>query len=482
MPDSFFVRPGRAGRNQPPPASICERSAASLARAIREKELSSAEVVTAYLERITAVNPRLNAVVQMCAERALAEARRADATLARGESVAPLHGVPFTIKDNLDTAGVISTGGTKGRARFMPNEDATVVQRLRAAGGILLGKTNTPELTMAYETDNLVYGRSNNPFDPSRTPGGSSGGAAAIIAAGGSPFDIGSDTGGSIRIPSHFCGTAGLKPTAGLVPKTGHILPRGGLVDSMTQLGPMAREVEDLALILPLIAGVDFRDPTCTPATLQPGEVVKIKSLRVAFFTANGIAESDAATSAAVHTAAAAIAAAGAEVTEIRPPGIEESFELTIALWTADGGATFLDTLEKCGTTELHPFMRGVLELCRKNEKSGAAFGRLLTRWETFRSRMLSFMHPYDLLLSPVFPHPAVEHGKSFDDALFPGFSYTMTHNLTGWPAGVVSVGNTDAGLPIGVQLAAKPFHDHLVLAAMRLCNRDRCSRPPATV
>ena len=197
---------------------ITSSSARSLADAIRVKELSSREIVEAYLARIDEVNDRLNAVVQVTGERALAEAHNADEMTARGESKGPLHGVPMTIKDSLDTEGIITTGGTTGRASFVPKMDSTVVARLRAAGAVLLGKTNTPELTYAGETDNLVYGRTNNPYDLSRTPGGSSGGAAAIIAAGGSPFDMGSDTGGSIRLPAHFSGIAGIKPTSGRVP------------------------------------------------------------------------------------------------------------------------------------------------------------------------------------------------------------------------------------------------------------------------
>ena len=166
-------------------------------------------------------------MVQLAAQRAQTEAQAADAQLARGEARGPLHGVPITIKDSLDTAGIVSTGGTTGRREFIPDHDATVVRRLRAAGAIILGKTNTPELTLSFETGNEVYGRTNNPFDVARTSGGSSGGAAAIIATGGSPLDIGSDTGGSIRVPAHCCGITGLRPTSGRVPRTGHIVPYG---------------------------------------------------------------------------------------------------------------------------------------------------------------------------------------------------------------------------------------------------------------
>jgi amidase len=206
-----------------------------LAEAIRAKHVSSLEVVRACLRRIAEVNPTINAVVRL-ADDAEDRARTADAALAAGAEHGPLHGVPFTIKDSLDTAGLVTTAGTTGWAGRVPGRDATVVARLKAAGGILLGKTNTPEFTWSDETDNLVYGRTNNPYDPERTPGGSSGGPGAIVAAGGSPFDIGSDTGDSIRQPSHVCGIAGIKPTSGRVPRTGHTPSFRGILESLTQL------------------------------------------------------------------------------------------------------------------------------------------------------------------------------------------------------------------------------------------------------
>ncbi len=252
LPLTLACRDGTPPSTGRPTADLKEplinSSVSSLAQAIRAKQVSSAELVQAYLDRIDDVNPALNAVVQL-APGAMDEARDADTALARGEIRGALHGVPMTIKDSLDTAGIISTGGTKGRESFIPQQDATVVRRLREAGAILLGKTNTPEFTLSFETNNLIYGRTNNPYDTSRTPGGSSGGAAAIVAASGAPFDIGSDFGGSIRLPSHLCGIAGLKPSAGRVPRTGHIYPFGGVQDSFQQIGPLARYVEDLALI-----------------------------------------------------------------------------------------------------------------------------------------------------------------------------------------------------------------------------------------
>src|SRR5437660_6870389 len=208
-------------------------SATSLAQAIRDKRVSSQEVVEAYIHRIEAVNPQLNAVVQLTAETALTQARQADVALARGEITGPLHGVPITIKDSFDTRGVISTAGTKGRTSYVPQQDATAVARMRAAGAILLGKTNLPELSLAYESNNLIYGRTNNPYDLSRTPGGSSGGESAIIAAGGSPLGLGTDAAGSIRWPAHCCGIVGIKPTRGRVPMTGAFPPSVGATGAL---------------------------------------------------------------------------------------------------------------------------------------------------------------------------------------------------------------------------------------------------------
>jgi len=200
---------------------LCFRSASELAHLVRERDVSARELVEAHLRRIEQVNPQINAVVQLDADRALEAARNADRTLARGIPVGPLHGVPFTAKDNFETAGIITAIGVAERASVVPAQDATAVARLKAAGAILLGKTNCPPWGGGSETENEVYGRTNNPYDLERSVSGSSGGEAAIIAAGGSAFGIGSDSGGSIRDPAHFCGLAALKPTAGLIPVTG---------------------------------------------------------------------------------------------------------------------------------------------------------------------------------------------------------------------------------------------------------------------
>lgn len=434
------------------------KPATMLAEAIRQKEVSSVEVVEACLQRIEAVNPKLNAVVQLAADTARAQAQQADAALARGDIKGPLHGVPMTIKDSLDTAGVISTGGTKGRASFVPTEDATVVARLRAAGAILLGKTNTPEFTLSFETTNLLYGRTSNPYDLSRTSGGSSGGAAAIIAAGGSPFDIGSDYGGSIRLPAHCCGVAGIKPTSGRVPRTGHIFPFGGILDSFQQLGPMARAVDDLKLLLPLIAGPDWIDPAIVPMPLGNPDAVQLKSLRVAFHTDNGVLTPTHETASVIRKAATILADEGMLVEEARPNGIEESYETVQALWGADGRASVRRLLQEAGTTK-HSFPW----LSTAQAVSADQLDALIVKWYRVRSTMLSFFRDYEVILCPANAYPALSHGSMNED--LQAFSYTMTYNLTGWPGAVVRGGTSPEGLPIGVQIVAQPWREDVALA-----------------
>jgi len=440
-------------------------SATTLAKAIQSKEVSSEEVINAHLDRIQEVNPKLNAVVQLTADSAREQARKADAALARGEITGPLHGVPITIKDNIETAGVISTSGTKGRAKFIPAEDATVVKRMKDAGAIVLGKTNLPEVGLAFESDNLVYGRTNNPYDLSRTPGGSSGGEAAIIASGGSPLGLGNDAGGSIRLPSHFTGIAGIKPNTGRFPRTGHFFPPGGLIDTLWQVGPMARFVEDLILTMPILYGVDWRDAGVIPMTLGDPRDVDIKSLKVSFHTDNGIMAPTPETVEVVKAAAKSLSDAGLAVEEVRPTGIEQTYDLFMGLFAADGGAGVKMMLGMVGTTEVHPLMAKLQEMQKAGEMSTAESGVLVFQWDIFRSTMLSFLQNYDVIICPVNATPAMAHGETFDEDKFPAFSYTMTYNLTGWPGAVVRGGTSPEGLPIGVQIVSRPWREDVVLA-----------------
>lgn len=247
---------------------LAAMSATQLARLIRTRQVSSVEVVRACLSRIDVVNPVINAMVQNRGDAALADARAADNVRGQDRHDRPLHGVPFTVTDTVEVAGIISTAGTYGRRAFVPAIDATAVARLKAAGAIVLGVTNAPELSQGIGSDNVVYGRTNNPYDPTRNPGGNSGGEAALIAAGGSPLGLGVDAGGGLRIPAHFCGIAGLKPTSGRISRTGHFLAVAGAPERLTQFGPMSRFVEDLFPAFTIMAGGDAGDPNTSPVSL----------------------------------------------------------------------------------------------------------------------------------------------------------------------------------------------------------------------
>jgi amidase len=436
-----------------------------LAERIRTGDVTSVAAVEACLERIEAVNPRLNAVVTIAPD-ALDRARAADARLASGTLDGPLHGVPFTIKDSNDTAGLVTTAGTVGWRGRVPDRDATVVARLKTAGAILLGKTNTPEFTWSDETDNDVYGRTSNPYDLERTPGGSSGGSAAIVAAGGSPFDIGSDTGDSIRQPAHVCGIAGLKPTQGRVPRTGHWPGFEGIVATLTQLGPLARTVDDLALLLPLIAGPDGIDPHIVPAPLGDPAAVEVPRVRVVAFTDNGMRAPTAETVDAVEAAAAAVAATGAALRREVPPGLDEAWRAWFDVISSDGHAWLARLIAAAGTPGHGSYdTRGWVSF---DEPAAAdELTARLERADAARSRLLRWFHGADVIVCPAMPQPAIRHGES--NAAWFGDTYSDVHNLTGWPAVVVRAGASATGLPIGVQVIAKPWREDVALAVARV-------------
>jgi amidase len=450
-------------------ADITSKSAGELAGVIRSRQLSSRAIVEAHLEQIAKVNPKLNAIVQLTADSARKEADEADAALARGEIRGPLHGVPVTIKDTLETNGVICTGGTKGRANFVPKADATAVARLRAAGGIILGKTNVPELAGAIETDNLVYGRTNNPYDLTRTPGGSSGGESAIVAACGSPLGLGTDAGGSIRIPAHFCGLAAIKPTSGRVPRTGQFPMPMGARNAVFHVSLIARKVDDLALALPIIAGPDFRDHSIVGMPLLDSKAVTLSGLKLAYFEDDGAATPTKEISAAVRDSAKAFMDAGLRVEENRPPDAAKAATVYFDMSRGDGGAGTRAFLKSIGSDPISPLFEkaltnSVAPAMASTTEALAAF----VRWDAFRNSMLRFMENYDAVLSAVAPYPALPHGTSFDEQNRRGFGYAQMYNLTGWPTATVRVGTSPEGLPLGVQVAARPWREDVALALVR--------------
>ena len=444
-------------------SDICFHSAVKIAEAIRSKAISARELVEIHLSRIAATSASINAVVRLAEERAMEEARKADEMTAGGNSLGALHGVPITIKDSLDCAGIISTGGTTGRVHFVPETDATVVSKLRQAGAIVLGKTNTPELTMSGETDNLIYGRTNNPFDIACSTGGSSGGSAANLAVGGAALDVGSDTGGSIREPAHYCGVAGLKPSAGRISRSGHIVPYGmGAVDALTHLGPMARSVGDLALALPIMCGPDWKDPSVVPMTLGRLEDVIVGDLRVACYTDDGVTSLAPEIAAAVERTATSLSKEGIDISWTRPDGLEEAARIVSRLRQADGGAMRQRLLARMGTPAPGPHLTDCF--LESTALNGEDYSRVLEEADQARSRMLGFFRHYDAILCPVSFRLAPPHGSTKNDT-FLMWSYSMVYNLTGWPSTAVPVGRSESGLPIGVQVVAAPWREDISLA-----------------
>lgn len=453
--------PRALGQNGVSSSPLLQASATQLAKMIREKSISSVELVEACMNRIATVNPKINAVVATCFERALKEAELADRKVALGEPLGPLHGVPFTIKDSLDTEGVVSTAGTLGFAQRVPDKDATVVARLRAAGAILIGKTNTPEFTLGGAgkgTYNLVYGQTFNPYNTAHSPSGSSGGAGAIVAAYGSPFDIGSDFGGSIRGPAHANGICGIKPTTGRVSRTGHWPGYGGAFDAYQQLGPLARFVEDLATILPIISGPDFRDAAVVPATLGNPADVSMKSLRVAYYFDNEVASPTPETRKMVADAAALLKKRVASVVEDFHKGDAAVDAFRDKLTDADGGAWMTRLLAKCGTDRPSP---GLMRRIRGESIEAPEFTATLEQQDALRSRMAQWFSKYDIIICPTNAAPS----PRLDDAPRSGGGYTRVYNITGWPAAVARASQGPDGMPIGLQIVGRPFMEHKVLA-----------------
>ena len=448
-------------------------SATSMAEQIRQKKLSPVELVEAHLAKIARLNPQLNAFVQIDSDTALRQAHVAEHSVTQGQNLGPLHGVPLSIKSSIDVGGGLRCeSGTKLRAGCVPSPDAPLVARLRKAGAIILGVTNTPELLMAWETDNLLYGRTNNPWDLSRTPGGSSGGEAAAIASGCSAGGVGSDGGGSIRVPAHFSGICGLKPTPGRIPATGHFPSSVGPFALLGVVGPMARTVADLKVLFEVMQGPDYGDPSSAPVPVRwPGED-ELKKIRVGYFEEDGRTPVTSETRAAVESAAQALRRAGFKVERFRP----ESLELTRQLWWkffGIAGAMLLGPMIKGREADLSPILKEFSSwVAAEPAHTGTS---LLDTWiqrDVVRTQVFRQMHEYPVLLCPVASIPAFRHGErswKIDGQTvryLDAWSYAEWFNLLGTPAAVIPVAQSAEGLPIGVQISGLPWEEEKVLAA----------------
>ena len=442
-----------------------------MAEQIRQKKVSPVELVDGHLARIEKLNPKLNAYVQVDAEGACRQARAAEGAVTRGEKVGLLHGVPISIKSSIEVKGMRCEAGSKIRAGCTAEQDAPLVSRLREAGAIIMGNTNAPELLMAWETDNLLYGRTNNPWDLSRTPGGSSGGEAAAIAAGCSAGGVGSDGGGSIRVPAHFSGICGLKPTPGRIPATGHFPNSVGPFALIGVVGPMARTVADLKVLLEVMQGPDDGDPSAAPVPVRWPSRDDVKKLRIGYFEDDGRTPVTAETRAAVRAAAAALKQAGFEVEPFRPEGLESSRQLWWQFFGIAGGM-LLGPLTKGREADLSPMLKQFSSWVAAEPSHTAQ--TLLDTWimrDVVRMQVFSQMREYPILLCPVASIPAFHHGErswNIDGQTvkyLDAWSYTEWFNLLGTPAVAIPFGRSSQGLPIGVQMVARPWEEELVLA-----------------
>jgi fatty acid amide hydrolase len=501
-----------------PSTEITSLSATEITRLVASGALSVREVVDAHIRRIEAVNPRLNAVVVPLFESARAEAAALDSARARGAATGPLCGVPLTVKEAFEVAGTPSTMGLTERAAHCASADGILVARLRQAGAVLLGKTNVPLLMKGNETSNPLYGRSNNPWNLERTPGGSSGGEAAILAAGGSALGLGSDYGGSLRLPAHACGVHALKPTSGRLTMRGYARFRFGQEAILPQPGPMARSVKDLIMAMRILGapGQEATDESIPPVALGDPAAVDLKRLRVGFYTDNGILTPAPALRRAVLEAASALQQHGVEVEPWQPPDTAEAWEIQLRLICADGMASYRKAM---GRSQWNPALRRSLRaaalpgfvrdairvslqlagqhhyaerLRRRGGISVEEFFQLVEQRSNYRRRFLSSLDTgqFDALLCPPDALPAGLHGKSFlvGDAQ----SYAGLYNLLGLPAGVVTatrvrpeeesdrpatrdvarrtareVEKRSAGLPVGIQVVARHWREDIVLALM---------------
>lgn len=435
-------------------------STVELAAAIRERRLSSREALAEHLSSIEWLNGRLNAVVTLDAERAQRRARDADEALARGELWGPLHGVPFTLKDTHSTAGIKTTVGSPMLAGHVPMRDSTVVSRLYGAGAVLIGKTNVAEWLADFQSNNPVFGRTSNPWNRARTSGGSSGGAAAAVAAGMSPFEIGTDLSGSVRLPASYCGVYGLKPTEHRVPLDGVVplppdTPRG--IRIMSCIGPIARSIEDLALLMSIIAGPDVADTDVPPVPLGESARIELPALRIAVATTFGSLPVSAEIIAAIEGLAASLRGAGATVEPALPQGLDLDEQLANA-----GELIGLVAGAFQPTDSPRPTFEHYMEALGRRDRAIAA-------WE-------SFFDGFDALLCPASMVTAFEHCKPGTPLRVDGreapyhavSGHAALFNHTGHPALAMPLRLDSAGLPLGVQLVARRWNDMRLLSVAR--------------
>ncbi len=452
-------------------------SIAEIRESVRTKKVSPVEVVAAHLERIETLQPKLNAFVHLDGEAARAQADRAEDAARRGGAVGPLLGVPVTLKSCIDVAGWPCPAGSLLRRDYFAETDATLAARLKAAGAILLGNTNTPEFLMAYETDNLVCGKTSNPWDLSRSAGGSSGGEATAIASGCSAGGVGSDGGGSVRVPAHFCGICGLKPTPGRIPATGHFPAGVGAFSWIGVVGPMARTIADVRVLFEVMAGPDPGDAMSAPVPVAAVHDSRLKSLRIGVLESDALGKVDAETASALQKAANDLAAQGHVLEPLRLQGLARVIELW---WFFFGPAiAHLFQASVAGHEDkLSRIFREYLQFAEAPVTLDALLSACAER-DVLRAKILQQMRDVRILLSPVSTTAAFRHGEGtwrpgakqcYRDTM----RFSQWLNLTGFPGASVPVGVSAEGLPIGVQVIGRPYEEELVLAVAEQIENGR--------
>lgn len=463
---------------------IAFRSASELTEALRNKEISSRELLEEYLSRVARFGPGLNAVVTLAEEEARRRALAADEALARGELWGPLHGLPMTVKDAIETAGIRTTGGVPELADHVPDTDADTVARLRDAGAVIFGKTNVPVGSSDWQSFNPIFGCTNNPWNVDRTPGGSSGGSAAALAAGLTGFELGSDIAGSIRTPAHYCGVYGLKTSHGIIPAHGHIPPSpGGLGEmDLAVLGPMGRSPEDLDLGLDVLGGADPERAVAWRLELPPPRATSLADFRIAAWLDDPYCTVDREVLEVMQDAVEAIRKAGAKVDDTaRPVGLAESHRVYLGLLMGVGAGVLGD--EEFGAA-----------LAMEAEETDAVFHpRLVTQrardWHRYdeerhriRARWAAFFKDHDVLLCPVVPTAAIPHDHTPEQedrrTTVNGETRGYLSDMTTWsglinmpllPSAMAPIGRTRGGLPVGIQIVAPYLEDRTATGFARL-------------
>ena len=470
-----------------------------LVQMIRSRTVSAVEVLDAYLEQISKHNSQLNAICTLNEEPARQQAKQADEALARGESWGILHGIPITIKDCFETAGLLTTAGYKPLKDYIPSEDATVVARLRAAGAIIMGKTNPAKLAGDYQSANDLFERANNPWNLDDTTGGSSGGSAAALAAGLSPLDLGSDIGGSIRQPSHFCGVFGLKPTDRRVSTTGHIPEVPGMpkcIRQMLVVGPIARSIEDLQLGFSLIAGADPRQPEIPPVPLDTFNSKPLQSLRIAWTDEINLYPVAQIIKSALQEVAQKLASAGTQIEQWVPKydfslawqvyfAISTYISLNSQPFDFDYVRDSLSLISREATqgdralrklsnvpgnsfpVSLNPTLKGYFEALTQRDRLIAQMDKELAQWDVWLC---------PVAMTPAFTHcsrgeAVVIDGKKVPYLMASG-AYTIPLSFTGHPVVVVPIGRTEEGLPLGMQIVGKRWREMELLAIAQEINK----------